>query len=463
MKRATPDNDAQNNTTASLGEAIKKFKPSTGDVQHVYSTSQKEALKLIMEGQNVLLTGEAGSGKSFTLHEARRQLQETGKVAQFCATTGSAAWQIFGTTLHAWSGCGIGNQGDAAYYAKKIKSSARKDDWLKLDVLFIEECSMLDVAFFTLLDEVARKVRQSVYAFGGIQIVLIGDFLQCPPIPPKGQERKYVFECDVWKKLHINYVVLRSNFRQQTDTRYRELLQRMKLGELTEEDTALLKSRVVAQNHDCSQMTRLRSRRAAVERINNEEIGKLEGETVSYEAVLLTYDNVNRATRQQIDAKEEDKAPVDRKINLRVGTLVLLCCNMDITVGLFNGARGEVIGFKQQRGAKPNAPRYPIVKFECGEIILVTPHQWDKYIGRRLVSSFQQVPLIPRYAITIHKAQGLTLLQAQFDNDVFDSGQEYVACSRVPSLDALFLTRLNTKTIMPDQKVVDFLRDNNLL
>ncbi len=457
------------------GEPVHKqprhHEEEVGDTEETLSKSQQEALDAILRGHNVLVTGKAGSGKSFLLERVRQELEARQIHLQMTATTGSAAWNIGGTTLHSWAGIGLGERTNAEKFAKELLAPWRRDklkDWQWTECLIIDEISMVKVEFFEKLETIARRLKNATKPFGGIQLVLVGDYFQCPPIVKGNEKRQYLFESPLWQRLHIQCIGLKQNFRQAEDAGFRGLLDRMQIGELGPEDLETMRGRIQSQQQqqqNCTRMTRLCARRATAEAINHSEIEKLAGQSHCYTGLTVQYDD-NGIPRVPTDPKDEKKSesryPVDELLRLKVGALVLLCCNLDVAQGLYNGTRGTVVDFRRPDNAAKSVA-YPFVEFDGGQRVLVQPHQWDSFKKKRLVSTFMQVPLMPRYAMTIHKSQGLTLDQALVTMDFFDTGLAYVAFSRVRRLEDLFLTNVDEKKVLVDPVVVDFARRNGLL
>lgn len=446
------------------------------DEEPKLSESQKRALDMILQGHNVFVTGEAGSGKSYLIEQLRQALEERQTHYQMTASTGSAAWNIGmgqagGVTLHSFAGIGLGNREDAETYVAQIQKRRDKlKDWQWIECLIIDEISMIQVEYFEKLEKIARLLKNGARPFGGIQLVLVGDYFQCPPIVKDGEKRQYLFESPLWQQLHIQCCALTQNFRQSQDPAFRALLGRMKIGQLTRDDLITMRTRIIHNHGQCNEMTRLCSRRANAESINKREIEKLEGEAHHYKGDLIEYDangiplmeEQKKKTTSDENKFNESNFPVDVNLQLKKGTLIILCCNLDVSAGLFNGSRGMVVDFRRESNAN-NAPLYPFVEFEQGQRVLISPHKWDSFKKRRLVSTFVQIPLMPRYAMTIHKSQGLTLDQALVTMDFFDTGLAYVAFSRVRQLEHLFLTNVDEKKVLVDPVVVAFARHNGLL
>ena len=187
---------------------------------------QNKVLQLVQSGRNVFFTGSAGTGKSFLLKRIVGALPPD--VTFVTASTGVAACQINGTTLHAFAGIGSGE----ASVEQCIKLAQRKDvapQWRRCKHLIIDEISMVDGVFFQKLESVARAVRGNDKPFGGIQLILCGDFLQLPPVTKKGEKRVFCFQSSSWSKcVNTNYEL--TDIRRQNDKEFINILQAIRLG-----------------------------------------------------------------------------------------------------------------------------------------------------------------------------------------------------------------------------------------
>jgi ATP-dependent DNA helicase PIF1 len=510
---------------------ILNTEPSLPRNQFNLSPSQQEALDIIMRGNNVFITGEAGSGKSFLIQHIVRKFRRMRRVHALTATTGVAAWHINGVTLHRFAGVGMGNYDGAVLY-NMIRTNAEKlERWRKVQTIIIDEISLCDTEFFEKLESLARKIRGNNAVFGGIQIILVGDYFQCPPIM-KGKAMnaiKYLFESPLWQKLQIRMISLKTNFRQSNDTQFHNLLEHIKLGQLTEEDHLLLKTRLINKRkeeeekkaggggdggyhgHDGSEnRIKLCSLREDAKHINLRELALLPGEGQHYKGkhtlyndsgIAITEKMIKLMNKKQLDDYERRMAqrdqPTDEEISLKIGAKVILCCNLNVKRGLYNGSRGIVIGFqreeeeenkgeyeekeekeekeckvshndeeeKKEEEEEENHERvlWPLVKFDNNQTVLIMPHKWERRYYDRVESSFIQLPLLLCYAITIHKSQGLTLSPIEFDMKFFAPGLGYVAFSRAPSLNNIFLNNIDIKSIRTDPAVIQFYKSKGLL
>lgn len=429
------------------------------------SESQHEAMALVRRGHSVFITGSAGSGKSFLLARLVRELRERGRRHTVTASTGVAAWNIDGTTLHAFAGIGLGNESveQALTMLRRPQARAKLEAWRAVQVLIIDEISMIAPDFLAKLDALAQRVRNSAQPFGGIQLVMSGDFLQCPPILARAEptQPRFLFEAPVWDDLRVNCIALRENFRQAGDRTFFALLERVRQGRPTDEDAATLRSRLLARHPQVDErdLIKLCAHRETAERYNAEAMARIAGDARHFEAIACRYDERGAATRVH---EEEKRTPVPVRLALKEGAQVLLCVQMDQANGLFNGSRGTIVGFRQADDL-PDTTAYPVVQFDNGVRRLITPHTWNAYNLKRREASYTQVPLLLRYAMTIHKAQGLTLGAILLDGAFFDCGMAYVAMSRVCSLADLFLRELDMRKVRAAEEVIAFYETKHLL
>ncbi|XP_046883344.1 ATP-dependent DNA helicase PIF1 isoform X2 [Hypomesus transpacificus] len=402
---------------------------------------QAAVLSAVLSGKNVFFTGSAGTGKSFLLKRIVGSLPPKSTYAT--ASTGVAACHIGGTTLHSFAGMGSG----AAPLEQCLELAQRPgvlQHWTSCQHLVIDEVSMVDGQFFDKLEAVARSVRRSSQPFGGIQLIMCGDFLQLPPVSRGKGKASFCFQARSWRKVvQVNMELM--EVRRQTDQSFISLLQAIRVGRVTEEVTAkLMQSAYHKIERDGILATRLCTHKDDVELTNENKLQQLPGAEHVFEAL-----DSDPALVKTIDAQ----SPVSRLLQLKVGAQVMLTKNLDVQRGLVNGARGVVVDFL------PGKQGLPRVRFLCGATEVLKQERWMFKAGGGLYLSRQQLPLKLAWAISIHKSQGMTLDCVEISlARVFESGQAYVALSRARSLEGLRVMDFDPRVVRADPEVLLFYR-----
>jgi ATP-dependent DNA helicase PIF1 len=426
---------------------------------------QLRAVELARSGKSFFLTGAGGTGKSYVIRSIVDSLKKDGKDGALTAMTGCAALLLGkgAKTLHSWAGIGLGKDSVQSLIIKIRKSFKGKKNWLGSDTLIIDEVSMMTPDLLDKLDLVGQGIKKSKKPFGGLQIILVGDMYQLPPINRASDGHHFVFEADTWKRCIQDSVVLRTVHRQ-SDPVFLKILNEARAGRLSQESIEILETR---RNSSWKKLeikpTLLFTRRADVEQINMAQLLKCTGPDIVFRAKTIQGASVftnNTTTQQEIEyavEKMDRNGSYVPELVLRKGAQVMLLTNMDIEHGLVNGSRGVIEGFCD--GPEP----FPLVKFRNGEVIIVPWATWSSEDVQGI--DRQQIPLRLAYAITIHKAQGATLDCALIDigDNTFEFGQAYVALSRVKSLDCLYIWDLEPRAFMVHPKVKAFLDAVNLL
>ena len=422
---------------------------------------QTAAYNDILQGKSIFLTGPGGTGKSFLIKEVFNTLSQTGRTPSLTAMTGCAALLLHqkAKTLHSWAGIGLGTDVVPLLVGKIKKSRRATLRWLKTDTLVIDEVSMMTPDLFEKLEEIARTIRRDQRPFGGLQIILVGDFYQLPPVS-KG-ETKFVFESPLWAKLGLITHDLTQIVRQK-DEDFQTILNQARCGQLTKESLRTLKRRMNLDYKSLEiQPSMLFTRRAEVDTINMNHLKKL-GDRTTYTATIVfnplaQTQGLSNDSPEVVQAVEAlDKvAAYSTELTLAVGAQVMLLTNMNPAAGLVNGSRGVVIGFdRPEDTGKATDMLFPVVRFKSG-IQIIQHHDWDTEMPG---IKRQQIPLKLAYAITIHKAQGATLDCALIDvgGRTFEYGQAYTALSRVKDIESLFIHDIAIDAFRAHPKVVEF-------
>lgn len=375
---------------------------------------QTEALEIMLSGQSVVLCGAGGSGKSFTLKQFIERNRLLGRKTAVTATTGLAASHLNGQTLHSWARVGLGKElpDDWQFTISKKK----RKEFQTTATLVIDEVSMMPDFVFDMLDAVLRWARNDDRPFGGIQLILCGDFYQLPPV-----EGKFITNSKVWDELNIRSCYLTKVYRQKDD-RLRDLLEGVRGGNLFKRHIAYIQSRMVKPDR---QVPRLYSLNRKVDSENANQLRRLKGDSIFYMMTEKGDINIINGLKGSIQSPE--------LLELKVGAPVIATKNN--SEGLYhNGSLGRVVALEDG---------LPVVDFHGVEVI-VNPDTWEVSNEGVTLGAVTQMPLRLAYAITVHKSQGMTLDAAEIDlAEAFVPGQGYVALSRVVSLDGLYIKGAN--------------------
>ncbi|MDX2776176.1 PIF1 family DEAD/DEAH box helicase [Streptomyces caniscabiei] len=389
------------------------------------------ALEIMLSGESVLLTGPAGAGKTFVLNQFIRLAKSEGKHVSVTATTGLAATHLGGTTIHSWSGIGVQDflpNGFADHIAK-----GRREIIEKTDVLVIDEISMLHDYRLDMVDEACRLVRKKLdVPFGGIQVIMSGDFFQLPPIN-RGDSRAggFVVHSNAWQELNPTICYLQEQHRQD-DEKLLDILNALRAGGVRRHHAEQLLARVEVQPPADMTLTELHTVNIDVDRINEAKLDELPGDELFYTQVTTGSSNYVENLQRSVLAPPT--------LRLKQGALVMAVKNA-ADRKYANGSIGEVIDFEPDT-------EYPIVKFRSGATISMSPDTWELRDGDKKRASISQIPLRLAWAITVHKSQGMTLDAARIDlRKAFVEGMGYVALSRVKNLDNLYLHGINQMAI----------------
>jgi len=395
---------------------------------------QTLALEIMLSGESALLTGPAGSGKTFVLNQFVQIAKSEGKHVSVTATTGLAATHLGGTTIHSWAGIGVSDhlpQGFAEHVAK-----GRREIIEKTDILIIDEISMLHDYRLDMVDEACRLVRKKDEPFGGIQIIMSGDFFQLPPIN-RGDSRAggFVVNSEVWQELDPTICYLGEQHRQDDEVLL-DILNALRAGDVRRHHAEKLLARVEAVPPADTVLTELHTVNIDVDTINEKKLKALEGDELFYTQTTTGSDNYVENLQRSV------LAPAT--LRLKKGALVMSVKNA-LDRKYVNGSLGVVMDFEP-------STEYPIVEFNNGRVVSMQPDTWELRDGDKKRASITQIPLRLAWAITVHKSQGMTLDAARIDlRKAFVEGMGYVALSRVKNLDNLYLLGLNRVALQVSQ------------
>lgn len=404
------------------------------------SMKQKDAFEFLKKDSgNIFLTGQPGAGKSYLTNKYVDWLLDNGKDFAVTASTGIAALNVNGRTLHSFAGL----RNDDGLSEKDIKEIAGNTHIFRrykyTDVLIIDEISMVSAQLLKNVDIIAKTIRGNTEPFGGIKIVAVGDFFQLPPV--KGE---YCFTSDVWEQAEFIFCNITEQHRT-TDKTFIDILTAIREGTLTQSQHDILKSRCVEDVSEIDDVIRLDTHNKKVDDINNSKLQRISGPPKTYRMT---------ETGDEMYIKNLKKNCLSPEIlTLKVGARVI-CTKNDIEQRFVNGTQGEVVKINNNS---------VVVRLFCnGTEVELHPDVWEHAIGygknKKVIATIHQIPLRLAWAITIHKSQGMTLDRAVIDiSRTFASGQSYVALSRVRSLEGVFLQgNLPTYPFSVDEKVRQF-------
>jgi ATP-dependent exoDNAse (exonuclease V) alpha subunit len=398
---------------------------------------QAKALAILKSGKNVFLTGSAGAGKTYVLNQYITHLRYHKMGVAITASTGIAATHLGGQTIHSWCGMGVKDSLTTADLKnlKTKKYLVTKID--KAKVLVIDEISMLHKRQLELINKILKYFKQSEEPFGGLQVIVSGDFFQLPPVSDGNEpsKEKFCFMSDTWVEADFAVCYITQQFRQ-SDNKLTQILNEIRSQKVSEISLKTLHQS--QENKPKGETTKLYTHNVDVDRINDDFFSKLKGTSKKFKATTKGNEKLSEVLVKSVLAQEE--------IALKKGTKVMFVKN-NFEKGYVNGTLGHVFDFWDDDGKK-----MPIVKTNEGKNIYVQPEVWPMQDEKgKELASFEQIPLRLAWAITVHKSQGMTLDAAEIDlSKTFEMGQGYVALSRVSALEGLHLAGFNATALHVD-------------
>ncbi len=406
--------------------------------------TQNEALDILKLGKNVFLTGAAGAGKTYLLNQYIHYLHQYNVGLAITASTGIAATHLNGKTIHSWSGIGISNQLSQQDLERIKKNKRIKSNFKNTKVLIIDEISMLHPNQLDMVDQIARTMLDPNKAFGGLQVILCGDFFQLPPIS-RGEPNtstSFAYEAQTWQDGNFNTCYLHEQHRQSNDLLLK-VLNDIRTGTAGEHTKVPLRTRYKREPSNQLKATKLYTRNVNVDAINNQELAKLDGETFTFTMQAKGFETLVNVLKKGCLAPEE--------LKLKLGTEVMFIKNSS-TGAYANGTRGIVHKFVCDETEQES---WPVIKTMDKRYITAYPEDWKYEEDGMIRATITQIPLRLAWAITVHKSQGMTLDAAEVDlGDAFEPGMGYVALSRVRSLNGLKLMNLNAMALQVHPKVL---------
>jgi len=403
----------------------------------LFRMTQSQTLEILKTGANVFLTGEPGAGKTYVLNQYIDWLLSCDISVAVTASTGIAATHIGGTTIHSWAGIGARDtltqyDLDAIASNEKIVKRIKKSH-----VLVLDEISMLDGRVLDMVEMVCRTIKQKGESFGGMQIIVVGDFFQLPPIAGRGEMSRFAFESRAWDTAKFLTCYLTEQHRQEDDLLL-GLLASIRKNDIDESHYTLLSEQTEIGYPDI-EPTKLFTHNSDVDSMNLSRLKELNtvGKTFKMEA---------KGNKTHL-ANLVKNCLSPEILEVRVDAMVM-CTKNNFEVGYVNGTLGRVTHFDTDDG-------YPVIETSDGREIKMVPQSWSVMEDDKLLAEITQVPLRLAWAITVHKSQGMSLDAAEIDlRNAFTYGQGYVALSRVRTFTGMKIIGLNSQALLVDPRVV---------
>lgn len=421
----------------------------------MFTNDQQVAFDHFCNGHNLFITGEAGTGKSFLIESCINNAKSYRKSVAVTSTSGTSAILINGVTIHSYFGVGTCEEPLRNLIPRIMKNKPAHKRWFTTDVLIIDEISMMDATTFEKLEYLARSFRRSPSFFGGMQVILVGDLFQLPPvnyakngllINSKSFQNEFCNDDGKGIIIQLREIV------RQRDPEFRTMLSELRVGRMSPHSISLLESRICEpQNNDSGvEPTHLYSYRSDVDSINKKKLAEIASPLCTY-TTKEAISGISRPTAKQIkffkDIGRKYSSTPD-ELHIKVGAQVMLTKNMDFDQQLVNGSRGVVskISWNEGSGDLETEPTV-YVNFAClsdnENPIALRPVVTEIKIDEVIKVHRGQFPLILAWACTIHRSQGATLDCVKVDlSNVFEYGQTYVSLSRACVLDGLYISGL---------------------
>ncbi len=408
--------------------------------------TQSQALEILKTGKNAFVTGPAGSGKTHLLNSYIAYLREHDVDVGITASTGIAATHMGGMTIHSWAGIGVAavlsesdlmNMSDKPYLRKRFE---------RVKVLIIDEVSMLHHFRFDLVNEVLKAMKKSDRPFGGIQVVLCGDFFQLPPVSREGEpQTRFIYSSEAWREGKFAVCYLSEQFRQK-DESVLSILSEIRTGEVSDDAREALRSRYNVRGDGKGgapliEPTRLFTHNADVDTLNDRELDKLE-------SIAQSEYRMETRGREPLVALLKKSCLAPELLRLKIGARVM-CVKNNFDAGYVNGTLGVVVSCKTGED--------PVIRTIDGRSISVEKASWKIEEDGKVLAELIQHPLRLAWAITVHKSQGMSLDAVEVDlSRSFTPGMGYVALSRVRTLDGLTILGINETALAVSQEALEY-------
>ena len=399
---------------------------------------QRTALDILKLGHNVFLTGPAGSGKTFLLNQYIAHLKSKKIGVAVTASTGIAATHMNGQTIHSWSGMGIKDELTEGDLNKLKRKFFYRKRFAKTHTLIVDEISMLHAHQLDMVNKICKAFKDPFLPFGGLQVILCGDFFQLPPVSKNSQKAKFAMESLAWQEMNPKICYLEEQYRQE-DEKMSKILNAIRNRQVDDQILGLILSRENQPTRSDIYPTRLFTHNANADAINNLELQRIKEKPLAYTMQSDGNDKLVSVIKKGCLAPE--------RLVLKKGAVVMFVKN-NFDRGFVNGTLGKIVDFDENK--------LPIVKTFLGAEIVALPEKWAIEEDDRVLASVTQIPLRLAWAITVHKSQGMTLDAAEMDlSKSFEYGMGYVALSRLRTLDGIKLLGINETALKVNPEICE--------
>lgn len=400
---------------------------------------QTTALNILKSGHNVFITGSAGTGKTYLLNQYINYLKQRKIYPSIVASTGIAASHLNGQTLHSFFALGIRDSVDEYFIDSLMDKKYLRERFSKLDILIIDEVSMIAPEIFSSMDEILKAFKASRLPFGGVQVIISGDFFQLPPISREPKEKRFAWQSPSWKDLDLKTCYLNEKYRQDDDVLIR-ILDEIRSGAVSDFTHNVFRERYHKDLGTDITPTKLYTHNIDIDKINAQELEKLPGEAKNF-----AYSS--KGNKSNIEKIFKSSLVLENLLLKKDAVVIFIKNNPE--QGYLNGTTGVVTGFT-------NSDSMPIVQTSTGRTITLERDDWSiENSSGTVTATVTQVPLRLAWAMTIHKSQGMTLDAAEIDlSKAFEVGQGYVALSRLKNIEGLKLLGINDIALQVDPLIL---------
>lgn len=436
---------------------------------------QRFALDEVLQYKNIFITGCIGSGKSAWIRYASYVLRKDhNKSVQVCACTNHGSMNVLGRTIHTVAQLGYSIDRTHDDIKRTSLSPQLAQFWRNIDILIIDEINMLHPKYFQDLDFILKLTRDNPNPFGGIQLIVVGDFYGLQPVLKKNSantSKQFCFQTDVWTNANFKPIVFQQNVRYKNNPQYWEMMKRARVGLLNELDTQQMTSRI---SHDasvtfsdcelCIKPIRICSRKLDADRYTVEQMQHLNATPHNYYSI----DGIKYPPTTPVDKIPKEFQIHNSKLDIRnqwlcddpvqlsIGMQVVLLIDLDPTNNIIAGSRGVVVRFHE-------APlNYPIVRFRTHDVI-IRAYMWKHFFDTLNTDIYvwcAQIPLKAAYGISLHKGYHLVYDCASINLNrkhfMPCTGQAYVAMGQVQSLEYVTFEECDTSVFKANQSVINF-------